>query len=87
MLVPEIPLTDGPIPKDDLELTKQGRTEVWEYLEERRLLGTQLEIMTPKYIPVIIEARIKGREGTDFEGVAADIAKMLYRYMGFQNLK
>ena len=81
MLVPEIPLTDGPIPKDDLELTKQGRTEVWEYLEERRLLGTQLEIMTPKYIPVIIEARIKGREGTDFEGVAADIAKMLYRYI------
>lgn len=81
MLVPEVPLMDGPIPIQDLELTRQGQEEVRAYLDERRLLGTRLEIMTPKYVPITVEARIKGKAGTDFEQVAAEIERMLYRYI------
>jgi hypothetical protein len=44
-------------------------------------LGTRLEIMTPKYVPITVEARIKGKAGTDFEQVAAEIESMLYRYI------
>lgn len=81
MLVPMVSEADRRIPEEELEVSRQARQEVRAYLDERRLLGTQLEIVAPKYIPVAVEARIKGKEGTDFSQVAAEIERALYRYI------
>lgn len=81
ILVPAVPRVDGPISREELELTQQGREEILTYIDERRLLGTRLEIVSPEYIPVSVEVKIKGKPGTDFEQVAKDTETMLYRYI------
>lgn len=81
LLVPAVAHADGPIAREDLELTRQGRDEVLDYLDERRMLGTRLEIMSPAYVPISVEARMKGKPGTDFQQVASEIEAMLYRYI------
>ena len=81
MLVPVISQSDQPIPREELELTKQIREEVQTYLDERRLLGTRLEIIAPKYVPVAVEARIKGKPGADYRQIADEIERALYRYI------
>lgn len=81
MLVPSVYPTDGPIPLEDLELTRQAQEDVRAYLDERRLLGTRLEIMSPKYVPVAVETRVKGRPGADFQQTADDIERVLYGYI------
>ena len=81
LLVPKVSHDDRPIPWEELELNRQVRDEVQSYLDERRLLGTRMEIGTPQYLPVSLEIRIKGKPGTDFDQVAADIEKGLYRYI------
>ncbi|MDY6892467.1 MAG: putative baseplate assembly protein [Chloroflexota bacterium] len=81
MLVPVVSKAEQLIPKEELELTRQIREEVEAYLDERRLLGTRLEIVTPKYVPVAVEAKIRGRQGTDFRCVADEIERALYRYI------
>ena len=64
-----------------LQLTRPLRDEVQFYLDERRLLGTRMEIAMPEYVPTSLEVRIKGKPGTDFNQVAAKIEKGLYRYV------
>ncbi len=81
LLVPLVSKTDVSIPEEELELTRQIRDDVQSYLDERRLLGTRMEISSPHYVPVSIEARIKGKPGTDFALVADKIEKGLYRYI------
>ncbi len=81
LLVPVISEADRQIPAEELEPTRQIRDEVHEYLDERRLLGTRVEITAPGYVPVGVEARIKGRTGADFDQVAEEIEKGLYRYI------
>jgi len=81
LLVPGVQVTDGPIPREQLLLSKAASEEVRTYLDERRLLGTRLEISAPKYVPVAVRVRIKGREGTDFARVASGIERGLYRYI------
>ncbi|MDY6910793.1 MAG: putative baseplate assembly protein, partial [Chloroflexota bacterium] len=81
MLVPKISQTDRIIPEEELDLTKQIREEVHSYLDERRLLGTRLEIARPKYVPVSVEAHIRSKVNTDPATVATKIEKELYRYI------
>ncbi|MFO8101346.1 MAG: putative baseplate assembly protein [Dehalococcoidia bacterium] len=81
LLIPKVSKFDSPIPAEELELTRQLRDEVQAYLDERRLLGTRMEIGMPEYVPISLELRIKGKPGTDFDQVAAKIEKGLYRYV------
>ena len=81
LLVPKVSRNDKPIPFEELELSRQVREEVQSYLDERRLLGTRMEIAMPQYMPVSLEVSIKGKPGTDYAQVAADIEKGLYRYI------
>jgi hypothetical protein len=73
--------SDGPIPSEELELSKRIREEVQSYLDERRLLATRLEIAPPEYIPVAVTVRIKVNVGSDARQVATDVERRLYRYI------
>lgn len=81
VLVPVIPTTDEPIPEADIAVPPSVQEQVKAYLDERRLLGTRLEIGTPQYMPVIIQARVRAMPFTDPEKVREDIERRLYRYL------
>ncbi len=81
LLVPVVSESDGPIPSEELETPKRVREEVQSYLDERRLLATRLEIISPEYVPVAVTARIRVKAGSDSKQVAADVERRLYRYI------
>lgn len=81
LLVPMFLDGEGPIPGEALELTRHLRDEVQSYLDDRRLLATRLEIAAPKYIPVVVKAKVKVRAGSDPARIAAQVEKKLYRYI------
>jgi predicted phage baseplate assembly protein len=81
LLIPRITDGDTPIPNEALELTKRLRDEVQAYLDERRLLGTRLELTPPEYAPVTIRARVRVRAGSDPAQVATQVERRLYHYI------
>jgi predicted phage baseplate assembly protein len=81
LIVPKVGKVDKPIPKDELEVPKHIRDEVQTYLDERRLLGTRLEIGTPDYRAVSVEASIKIKTTADQEEVLSEAKRRLYRYI------
>ena len=81
LLVPVFLDGEGPIPGEALELTRHLRDEVQSYLDDRRLLATRLEIAAPRYIPVVVKAKVKVRAGSDPALIAAQVEKKLYRYI------
>jgi len=72
---------EGPIPAEALELTKHLKEILQTFLDERRLLATNLEISTPEYQPVDIFANIKAKPGAELSRVKSDIEKKLYKYV------
>ncbi len=81
LLVPVIPTVQEPIPDIELELPRSVEEAVRAYLDERRLLGTRLEIGSPQYVPVIIQAKVRAMPYTDPEKVRSEIEGRLYRYL------
>ncbi len=81
LLVPDVEEYNSIIPAEDLEITRGVQAEVQEYLDERRLLATRLEIGVPKYIPVSIEVHLKGKNNINSERIIIEVEKRLYRYI------
>ena len=81
LLVPAAPDCDRAMARGELDVTRRAQEEVQSYLDERRLLGTRLEIAPPRYLPVVVEARIRKKAGCYTEQVQADVQKRLYRYI------
>ncbi len=82
LLIPAIPDSEcsSYISTEQLEITRNTREEVAAYLDERRLLGTHVDIGTPKYFYVAVEAHIRVRRGYQQRAVD-DVEKSLYRYV------
>jgi predicted phage baseplate assembly protein len=80
-LVPALSESNEFIPFEELELPRRVREEVQQYLDERRLLATRLEIDSPEYIPVAVEVQVRAKRGSVHERVAAEVEKRLYRYI------
>jgi predicted phage baseplate assembly protein len=73
--------TEGPIPAEALDLTKHLKEELQAFLDERRLLATNLVIGTPEYQPVDIVANIKAKQGFELHHIKKEIENRLYRYV------
>ena len=80
ILIPAVPEYENYIPMEQLDITKKISEEVSNYLDERRLLGTNLVIGKPKYVYVTVEVRVRVIRGYD-QKASADIEKQLYRYI------
>ncbi|HEY93624.1 MAG TPA: putative baseplate assembly protein [Dehalococcoidia bacterium] len=80
LLVPRVIEFEGYIPPEQLELPKKVSEEVAAFLDERRLLGTRLEIGDPEYLYVTIEVHARIMRGFQQKAIA-DIEKRLYRYV------
>jgi predicted phage baseplate assembly protein len=82
LIVPGVPEENqSPIPPKALELTKHLKEELQAYLDERRLLATNLVITTPEYQPVDVVANIKAKPGVELRQVQAEIENRLYKYI------
>lgn len=81
LLVPSLVESNRLIPLEELELPKHVREEVQSYLDERRLLGTRLEIDTPEYVPVAVEVQVRAKKRSVREQVIADVESKLYQYI------
>ena len=80
LLVPTVTECERYIPVEQLEVTRTVREEVRDYLDERRLLGTRLELGEPKYFYVSIEAHVRIRRGYQKQA-SEDIVKRLFQYI------
>ncbi|UCC16608.1 MAG: putative baseplate assembly protein [Dehalococcoidales bacterium] len=80
LLVPTVTEFDGYIPPEQLEITKKVREEVSDYLDERRLLGTRLELGEPEYLYVSVEVHVRTRRGYQ-QQASEDVETRLYEYV------
>jgi predicted phage baseplate assembly protein len=79
LIVPSIVAEDGMIPREQLLLPEQLRRELTNYLDERRLLTTQLVVTEPDYVWVNVEAKIKAK--TASKRLKSDIEQKLYQFI------
>lgn len=80
LLVPAVTECERFIPVEQLDIPRKVREEVRDYLDERRLLGTRLELGEANYIYVSIEAHVRIRRGYQKQTAEA-IEKRLYQYI------
>jgi len=81
LIVPAVYKTDAPIPEEVLVLPDRIQREVEFYLDERRLIGTQVIVGAPDYRWVSVEARIKAKARKDPARVKSDVEKKLYGFI------
>jgi predicted phage baseplate assembly protein len=80
LLIPTVPECERYIPAEQLEITRKVKEEVNGYLDERRLLGTRLEIASPRYVYVAVEVHVRIRRGYR-QQATTDVEKRLYQYI------
>ncbi len=80
LIVPTLP-DDTPRTLDFLQPPPDLLEEVRSYLDERRLLGTQLAVDGPAYVGVTVEASIIVRAGLNRENVRLEAERRITRYL------
>ncbi|MBN1956326.1 MAG: putative baseplate assembly protein, partial [Anaerolineae bacterium] len=80
LLVPTLEGVLQPSPRQ-LEVPGTLAEAVRDYLDERRLLGTALQIAAPPYVWVSVQVRIKVRERLDAHVVRARVEEAIYRFL------
>lgn len=81
LIVPRIPALKGFISPESLEVSPELRDTVTAFLDERRLLSTQLEVMAPNYHWVETEVRFQPAPHQDVEKVRRAIEERLFDYL------
>jgi predicted phage baseplate assembly protein len=64
-----------------LTLTATTRERLRDYLDQRRLLTTRVEIREPEYVSVTVEAFVRHQPKADPDRVRRDVKAELYRYL------
>ena len=81
MVVPEVDENLRELRPEHLSIPAGMRSDIMEYLDERRLLTTQLELVTPKYQWITVQARIKTMNPFVNERVKREAERRLYRFL------
>ncbi len=81
LLIPFIPVLKGFISPESLELADDVREAVQQFLDERRLLSTRLEVTTPVYRWVETEVRLKVSRHYEFEKVREVVEQRLFEFI------
>jgi predicted phage baseplate assembly protein len=64
-VLPQVDDAQGYIPPERLTLSAELKQSVEAYLDERRLIGTRLEVRSPHFVWVCIEAKVRVPERSD----------------------
>ena len=84
IVLPQVDDSHGYIPPERLTLSAELRAAVLSHLEERRLLGTALEVRGPQYVWVSVQADLRVPERSDpalIQEVQRKAEELLYRYL------
>ncbi|MCU0512883.1 MAG: putative baseplate assembly protein [Anaerolineae bacterium] len=81
LVIPAIPRLEGFIAPESLNLSEDLQRRVYDYLEERRLLSTRLEVLAPAYQWVETEVRFRAGRHDDVEKVRQLIERRLFQFI------
>lgn len=81
LLIPHIPNLSGFISPESLNVSAALRNRVFSYLDERRLLATQLEVISPAYLWVETEIRFRASPYYNTEDVRKAIEDRLFAFL------
>ncbi len=81
LVIPSIPVLTGFIAPESLELQTELHDTIKAYLDERRLLSTQLEVTAPTYIWVETEVRFSVAQHYEFEKVKTEVENKLFDFI------
>ncbi|MEO0565002.1 MAG: putative baseplate assembly protein, partial [Chloroflexota bacterium] len=81
LVIPYIPVLRGFIAPESLELATDTRDTIQNFLDERRLLSTKLEVTTPIYQWVETEVTISVAQHYDFERVRQRVESKLFGFL------
>jgi len=80
-LVPSIPALDRPLTADDTQVQPRVRDEVRTYLDDRRLLGSELLLEDASFTWVSAIVRLRARPRTSRARLTTRAAEAIYRYI------
>lgn len=81
LLIPRIPNLVGFIAPESLNVSSELRDRVFAYLDERRLLATQLEVTAPAYVWVDTDVRLRVSPFYSTEDVRKAVEDRLYAFL------
>jgi predicted phage baseplate assembly protein len=81
LIVPRVTIAPQQLVLDDLVLPDDLVEDVSDYLDERRLLTTSVEIGTPFYQGLTVTAQVRGESGIGPELLRDRLLTLLYRYI------
>ena len=81
LIVPHIPVLQGFISPESLELAEDVRQRIHSYLDERRLLSTRLEVTTPSYHWVETQVQIRVSQHADAAQVTLAVEQTLFKFV------
>jgi len=80
-LVPAIPAADRPLSIEETEVAPRIRDEVRAYLDERRLLGSELVLEGATYTWVSAIVRVRARPRASRTRISTRAAEAIYRFI------
>ncbi len=81
LIVPRVEIPPEHLTLDDLALPEEVRRDVADYLEDRRILTTTVELSTPFYQGVTVTARVKRAADADPALLRDRLLTKVYRYI------
>ncbi|MFC1960319.1 putative baseplate assembly protein [Chloroflexota bacterium] len=81
LVIPSVPLSQGFISPESLELADDIRDEIIAYLDERRLLATKLDVTTPDYQWLETEVHFRLQRRAKAEVVTRAVEEKLYEFV------
>jgi predicted phage baseplate assembly protein len=81
LVIPRIPHPEGFLDPERLKPKDQDVQALSSYLDERRLLTTQLDVRPPAYIWVAVKAKLRAAPEADQAAVEAEVLARLYHFL------
>ncbi|HEY9076510.1 MAG TPA: putative baseplate assembly protein [Anaerolineaceae bacterium] len=81
LVIPRVAHPDGYLPMEQLDLKPDVVKLLTEYLDERRLLTTRLDIRAPAYYWVSVKVKLRGTPGVSQKKIEDEVLKRLYHFL------
>lgn len=81
LIIPSVARLQGFISPESLYVSTELRDRVQQYLDERRLLSTRLQVMAPTYQWVETEIRVKAAKHQDAETIRQAVENRLFTFI------
>jgi predicted phage baseplate assembly protein len=80
-VIPNAPQPKGHLELEQLELDVDDKRKLQAYLDERRLLTTQLKIQAPEYRWVAVRVKLRAAPGVDQSQIETRVMARLYHFL------